>query len=185
MIAGDRILVVDDSDSVRRILAEALEGEGYRVYTASDGRRAWDLLRQYPFFYDLVISDVMMPAMNGLELLRRTIANFPWGRCHPDQAQQSGGDPPNASTRPGQVSVGTVLPSEWCTTDRLVALFLAVTSAAWRTQRSHLLGRMSMRRITMSLIRMLSMSLAPVFFLWTATRGSRAIGVKTLGLVAQ
>jgi CheY-like chemotaxis protein len=78
MIAGDRILVVDDSDSVRRILAEALEGEGYRVYTASDGRRAWDLLRQYPFFYDLVISDVMMPAMNGLELLRRTIANFPW-----------------------------------------------------------------------------------------------------------
>jgi hypothetical protein len=37
----------------------------------------------------------------------------------------------------------------------------------------------------MSLIRMLSMSLAPVFFLWTATRGSRAIGVKTLGLVAQ
>jgi CheY-like chemotaxis protein len=78
MIAGDRILVVDDSDVVRRILAEVLEGEGYRVYTAPDGQRAWELLRQYPFFYDLVISDVMMPAMNGLELLRRITANSPW-----------------------------------------------------------------------------------------------------------
>lgn len=78
MIAGDRILVVDDSDVVRRTLAEALEGRGYRVYTASNGQRAWELMRQNPFFYDVVVTDVMMPAMNGLELLRKILAVFPW-----------------------------------------------------------------------------------------------------------
>jgi CheY-like chemotaxis protein len=78
MIPGDRILVVDDSEAIRQILADALEQQGYRVQTAADGYQAWELLRQNRFCYDLVITDVTMPAMDGLELLARIMADWPW-----------------------------------------------------------------------------------------------------------
>jgi CheY-like chemotaxis protein len=78
MIPADRILVVDDSKAIREILADALEQQGYRVQTAADGHQAWELLRQSPFCYDLVITDVTMPAIDGLELLARIMADWPW-----------------------------------------------------------------------------------------------------------
>ena len=78
MRPGDRILVVDDSEAIRQILADALEQEGYRVQTAADGHQAWELLRQSRFCYDLVITDVTMPAVDGLELLARIMADWPW-----------------------------------------------------------------------------------------------------------
>jgi CheY-like chemotaxis protein len=78
MIPGDRILVVDDSEAIRQILADALEQQGYQVQTAADGHQAWELLRQNRFCYDLVITDVTMPAMDGLELLARIMADWPW-----------------------------------------------------------------------------------------------------------
>ena len=61
------ILVVDDDDGVREILAETLEELGYRVLRASSGEEALDRLdgRDDP---DMVISDVRMPGMSGLEL---------------------------------------------------------------------------------------------------------------------
>jgi CheY-like chemotaxis protein len=78
MLARDRILVVDDNDSVRSILAEALEDQGFRVSTAADGRRAWELVRQTPFAYDLVLTDMMMPGMDGIELLSKIRGDSPW-----------------------------------------------------------------------------------------------------------
>ncbi len=100
MIPGDRILVVDDSEAIRLILVDALEQQGYRVQSATDGHQAWELLRRNPFCYDLVITDVAMPAMNGLELLARIMADAPWikvilitGYADPDlklQAQMLG-----------------------------------------------------------------------------------------------
>jgi CheY-like chemotaxis protein len=100
MIPGERILVVDDSEAIRQILADALEQQGYRVQTAADGHQAWELLRQNPFCYDLVITDVTMPAMDGLDLLARVMADWPWikvvlitGYADPDlklQAQMLG-----------------------------------------------------------------------------------------------
>jgi DNA-binding NtrC family response regulator len=78
MLARDRILVVDDDDSVRSILAEALEDQGFRVSTAADGRRAWELVRQTPFAYDLVLTDMMMPGMDGIELLSKIRGDSPW-----------------------------------------------------------------------------------------------------------
>jgi CheY-like chemotaxis protein len=77
MIPGDRILVVDDSDAIRQILVDALEEQGYRVQAAADGRQAWDLLRRNPLCYDLVITDMIMPAMNGVELLASIMADLP------------------------------------------------------------------------------------------------------------
>jgi two-component system response regulator FlrC len=78
MLARDRILVVDDNESVRSILAEALEDQGFRVSTAADGQHAWELVRRTPLSYDLVLTDMMMPAMDGIELLSKIMVNSPW-----------------------------------------------------------------------------------------------------------
>jgi len=78
MLARDRILVVDDNEAVRSILAEALEYEGFRVSTAADGQCAWELVRQRPFAYDLVLTDMTMPAMGGIALLGKIMMDSPW-----------------------------------------------------------------------------------------------------------
>jgi two-component system response regulator PilR (NtrC family) len=63
-----RILVVDDEESLRDVLSIMLRREGYLVDTAADGGQAVARLRDHA--YDLVISDIKMPRMTGLELLR-------------------------------------------------------------------------------------------------------------------
>ncbi|GHG11679.1 hypothetical protein GCM10017783_25020 [Deinococcus piscis] len=63
-----RVLLVDDSLSVRRLVSRMLERGGYEVVTAVDGQEALDLLQLDPRF-SLVISDLEMPRMNGYELL--------------------------------------------------------------------------------------------------------------------
>ncbi|HYV17669.1 MAG TPA: HD domain-containing phosphohydrolase [Verrucomicrobiae bacterium] len=62
------ILVVDDDPAIRDVLAEGLAEWGYRCETAGDGRAALDLLRARPF--DLLVSDVDMPRLDGVGLLR-------------------------------------------------------------------------------------------------------------------
>jgi response regulator RpfG family c-di-GMP phosphodiesterase len=65
-----RILVVDDYPPIRELICEALGQSGYRdVSLAENGREALDIVMRAPF--DLVISDVMMPVMGGMELLNR------------------------------------------------------------------------------------------------------------------
>ena len=61
------ILIVDDELSMRQFLKILLEKEGYTVATAADGQEALTLASQQPF--DLVISDIRMPGMSGLDLL--------------------------------------------------------------------------------------------------------------------
>lgn len=63
-----RILAVDDSPSMRDMVCIALTGAGFEVTQASDGRQALDLARKTEF--DLVLSDVNMPVMDGIELIR-------------------------------------------------------------------------------------------------------------------
>ena len=67
--AAARILVVDDEKVIREILAEFLQLEGYQVATCEDGQKALDELRLRP--YDLVISDLKMPRLSGLQLLEK------------------------------------------------------------------------------------------------------------------
>ncbi len=64
-----RILVVDDSITTRHLEQNVLEAMGFRTVVAADGAEAWDLLQQEPV--DLVLTDVEMPRMDGLELTRR------------------------------------------------------------------------------------------------------------------
>jgi two-component system response regulator PilR (NtrC family) len=63
-----RVLVVDDELSIRELLAIVLRREGYDVVLAEDGRSAIQALEHDPF--DLLISDIKMPDMNGVEVLR-------------------------------------------------------------------------------------------------------------------
>jgi two-component system sensor histidine kinase and response regulator WspE len=63
-----RVLVVDDSITVREVERQLLRNQGYDVAVAVDGQEGWNLARAEPF--DLVVSDVDMPRMNGLELVR-------------------------------------------------------------------------------------------------------------------
>jgi DNA-binding NtrC family response regulator len=64
-----RLLVVDDHASIRELLASWARNHGYEPGTAADGRTALEALERQP--YDLVISDVRMPDLTGIELLRR------------------------------------------------------------------------------------------------------------------
>lgn len=66
--AGPRVLVVDDEDPLRRASARVLSAEGFEVVQARDGREALEHLGRGEF--DVVVSDVMMPNMSGMELLR-------------------------------------------------------------------------------------------------------------------
>ncbi|WP_339097440.1 response regulator [Deinococcus sp. VB142] len=63
-----RVLLVDDSLSVRRLVGKMLERGQYHVTTASDGQEALDLLQLDPT-YDGVLTDLEMPRLNGYELL--------------------------------------------------------------------------------------------------------------------
>ena len=65
-----RVLVVDDAEGIRSYLASLLEVRGYQVDTAEDGRRALALLES-GIAPDVILMDVMMPGMDGLETLRR------------------------------------------------------------------------------------------------------------------
>jgi PAS domain S-box-containing protein len=65
-LEGQRVLVVDDDPGVRESVAELLRSEGCVVETAEDGRRALERIESSPF--DLVLSDVVMPEMDGYEL---------------------------------------------------------------------------------------------------------------------
>ncbi len=67
-----RILVVDDEKVIREILAEFLTLEGYHVASVEDGQKALEELRLRP--YDLVISDLKMPRVSGLQLLEKLAA---------------------------------------------------------------------------------------------------------------
>ncbi|HLM43716.1 MAG TPA: response regulator, partial [Myxococcaceae bacterium] len=63
------VLVVDDEEQVRTFLAELLGSSGYQVRCASSGSQALEMLSGGSF--DVVLMDVMMPELSGLEVLRR------------------------------------------------------------------------------------------------------------------
>ncbi|MBI2618690.1 MAG: response regulator [Ignavibacteriales bacterium] len=68
------ILVVDDERDILDLLKYNLEKEGLKVLTASNGKKAWILAQTHP---DLIVLDIMMPEMDGLEVCRTRRASFP------------------------------------------------------------------------------------------------------------
>jgi CheY-like chemotaxis protein len=71
-----RLLVVDDEPLVREIIANELEAEGYAIASAANGAAALELLNTGEQF-DLVISDLSMPGMDGIELVREVQSRRP------------------------------------------------------------------------------------------------------------
>ena len=69
METAGRILVVDDEPLIVKLLKHNLEKVGYTVYSASNGREGLELLEAEPV--DVVLLDIMMPEMDGMEVLRR------------------------------------------------------------------------------------------------------------------
>ena len=69
-----RILVIDDQKSMRTLLRFVLTGAGYEVLEASNGRLGLELYREKSA--DLIITDILMPEMNGLELLLELTRSF-------------------------------------------------------------------------------------------------------------
>ncbi len=70
------IMVVDDERPMREFLAQALEENGYRVLQAVNGRHALNVISNArPDPPDLIISDVMMPLLSGVELCQRLKGN--------------------------------------------------------------------------------------------------------------
>lgn len=68
-----RILVADDDGDIRDLVSLKLRAAGFEVRTAEDGGLAWEAIRADP--PDLAVLDVMMPAMDGLEVLRTVRAH--------------------------------------------------------------------------------------------------------------
>ncbi|NKB87432.1 MAG: response regulator [Acidobacteria bacterium] len=75
MTGLSRILIVDDEQSMREMLSYALDNEGWEVLTAADGAAAAVALQTEPV--DVVVSDIRMPGMDGLELLRHVTDSAP------------------------------------------------------------------------------------------------------------
>ena len=75
--AGPLVLVVDDETAVRRFAARVLEREGYVVVEAKDGIEALELLTQKDVSVDVVVSDIVMPRLNGVELMQALVVSHP------------------------------------------------------------------------------------------------------------
>ncbi|MEK8105890.1 response regulator [Micromonospora sp. M12] len=72
-LAGARILLADDNADMRAYLTRLLTGQGWRVRAVTDGRQALDEIHRDP--PDLVLTDVMMPVLDGFDLVRRLRAD--------------------------------------------------------------------------------------------------------------
>jgi two-component system, cell cycle response regulator CpdR len=69
-----RILLAEDDDSLRGFLARALERAGYEVLACADGEQAVEALDQA---WDLLLTDIVMPGMDGIEVARQAAARQP------------------------------------------------------------------------------------------------------------
>jgi two-component system cell cycle sensor histidine kinase/response regulator CckA len=69
-VGGSAVLVVDDDSAVRMLVARALESSGYAVIVAGDGAQALELLERRGAGIHLVLTDIQMPRLGGLELGR-------------------------------------------------------------------------------------------------------------------
>jgi signal transduction histidine kinase len=75
-VASSTVLVVDDEDQIRRLMAQTLEAAGLTVLVAADGAEALHALERGPV--DLIVSDVAMPVMDGPTLYERVRSRIEW-----------------------------------------------------------------------------------------------------------
>ena len=72
-----RILIAEDEDSLRHLVARALSLDGHRVMTANDGAEALDLLAREHGAFELLLTDIRMPVMDGIALALAAARDHP------------------------------------------------------------------------------------------------------------
>jgi CheY-like chemotaxis protein len=72
-----RILLAEDEDPVRALVARALAQDGHEVVGAADGAEALDLLKRESGRFDLLLADIKMPVMDGIALALAAARDFP------------------------------------------------------------------------------------------------------------
>ena len=73
--ARARLLIVDDEENIQNMLSRHFRLKGYEVMTASDGAEALDIIEKEKI--EVVVSDIMTPKMNGIELLQEIKKSYP------------------------------------------------------------------------------------------------------------
>jgi CheY-like chemotaxis protein len=72
-----RILIAEDEDGIRALVARAFTGDGHDVLAAGDGAAALDLLQREAGRFDLLLTDIRMPMMDGIALALAAARDFP------------------------------------------------------------------------------------------------------------
>ena len=92
-----RILIAEDEEALRGLIARALMQDGHEVMTANDGAEALDLLARERGAFDLLLTDIRMPVMDGIALALAAARDHPQGH---DPADDRLCRPARARTRP-------------------------------------------------------------------------------------
>ena len=72
---SEKILIVEDDDLLREMQVTVFEEENYQIDAVANGKEAWDLLNKNQ--YGLLLTDLFMPQMNGIELAEKCKESFP------------------------------------------------------------------------------------------------------------
>jgi two-component system, cell cycle response regulator CpdR len=72
-----RVLIADDEESMRTLVARAIAIDGHDIVTAQDGAEALDILTRENGAFDLLLSDIQMPIMDGIALALAAARDFP------------------------------------------------------------------------------------------------------------
>src|ERR1700759_1023706 len=72
-----RVLIVDDEESMRQLVARAIAMDGHDITTAADGAEALDILSGPNSSFDLLLTDIQMPIMDGIALALTAARDFP------------------------------------------------------------------------------------------------------------
>ncbi|CUT12190.1 Twocomponent response regulator [Bradyrhizobium sp.] len=72
-----KILIADDEDSMRQLVARAIAMDGHEIVTAQDGAEALEILTRADGGFDLLLTDIQMPVMDGIALALSVARDFP------------------------------------------------------------------------------------------------------------
>jgi CheY-like chemotaxis protein len=72
-----KILIADDEDSMRQLVARAIAMDGHEIVTAQDGAEALEILTRADGQFDLLLTDIQMPVMDGIALALSVARDFP------------------------------------------------------------------------------------------------------------
>src|SRR6201987_738881 len=72
-----RVLIADDEESMRTLVARAIAMDGHEIVTAEDGAEALEILSREDGAFDLLLTDIQMPVMDGIALALTAARDFP------------------------------------------------------------------------------------------------------------